>query len=90
LLAANHLLLGLIGIWPRSRSLGEHLLRLPEAAARRGEIALTFDDGPDPDVTPQVLDLVDRYQAKADFLSSASKRWRTPICYATSSAAVTA
>lgn len=30
-----------------------------EAARARGEIAITFDDGPDAEVTPQVLDLLD-------------------------------
>jgi peptidoglycan/xylan/chitin deacetylase (PgdA/CDA1 family) len=54
-------------MWPRSRLLGPNLVRLPHTAARRGEIALTFDDGPDPDVTPKVLDILDRYGAKASF-----------------------
>lgn len=63
----NHVILGLIGMWPKSRLLGPNMLRLPDAAARRGEIALTFDDGPDPEITLQVLDLLDRYQAKASF-----------------------
>lgn len=31
------------------------------------EIALTFDDGPDPQYTPQLLDLLARYDAKATF-----------------------
>ncbi|EFM09369.1 polysaccharide deacetylase [Paenibacillus curdlanolyticus YK9] len=31
------------------------------------EIALTFDDGPDPRYTPQLLDLLKRYGAKATF-----------------------
>ncbi|OJA63155.1 polysaccharide deacetylase, partial [Burkholderia ubonensis] len=35
------------------------------SAGRR--IALTIDDGPDPDVTPRVLDLLDRYDAQATF-----------------------
>lgn len=30
-------------------------------------VALTFDDGPDPDYTPEVLDVLDRYDAKATF-----------------------
>jgi peptidoglycan/xylan/chitin deacetylase (PgdA/CDA1 family) len=30
-------------------------------------IVLTFDDGPDPELTPAVLDLLDEYQAKAVF-----------------------
>src|SRR6476661_2066533 len=30
-------------------------------------VALTFDDGPNPAVTPQLLDLLDRYDARATF-----------------------
>lgn len=67
LLAANHLLLTAMGLWPRSRALGENWVRLPDAAARAGQIALTIDDGPDPEVTPQVLEILDRYQARATF-----------------------
>jgi len=63
----NHVVLGLIGLWPKSRLLGANMLRLPDAAANRNEISLTFDDGPDPDVTPKVLDILDRHHAKASF-----------------------
>jgi peptidoglycan/xylan/chitin deacetylase (PgdA/CDA1 family) len=64
---ADHLLLVGCGLLPRSRTLGANLSRLPDAAAARGEIALTIDDGPDPLVTPQVLDLLDHFAAKASF-----------------------
>ncbi len=63
----NHVVLALIGSWPRSRLLGANMLRLPDAAASRNEIALTFDDGPDPDVTPKVLDILDSHHATASF-----------------------
>ncbi len=63
----NHLVLGGFGMCPRSRLLGPNLVRLPDASALRGEVALTFDDGPDPRVTPLVLDLLDRYGARASF-----------------------
>jgi peptidoglycan/xylan/chitin deacetylase (PgdA/CDA1 family) len=66
-LVSNHLGLGAIGMWPKSRLLGPNLVRLPEASARRREVALTFDDGPSPLVTLHVLDLLDRYRAKASF-----------------------
>ncbi len=66
-LAANHLLLSGAVFAPRGRLLGPNLVRLPPSAVRRKEIVLTFDDGPDPQVTPQVLDLLDRYGAKASF-----------------------
>jgi len=66
-IGANHLALVLAVLWPRGQLLGPNLVRLPASAVRRREISLTFDDGPDPDVTPRVLDLLDRYQAKASF-----------------------
>lgn len=67
LLIINHALLTGAVLTPRGRLLGPNLLHLPTAAAQRGEVALTFDDGPDPEVTPQVLDLLDRYGAQASF-----------------------
>jgi peptidoglycan/xylan/chitin deacetylase (PgdA/CDA1 family) len=66
-LVANHAVLAGAGLVPRSRLLGPNLTRLPDAAAARGEIALTFDDGPDPEVTPRVLDLLDAHGARATF-----------------------
>jgi peptidoglycan/xylan/chitin deacetylase (PgdA/CDA1 family) len=41
------------------------LLRTAEGSGRR--VALTFDDGPSAEWTPQVLDLLDEYGAKATF-----------------------
>lgn len=32
-----------------------------------GKVSLTFDDGPDPNYTPEVLDILDRYDVKATF-----------------------
>src|SRR5512135_2774483 len=66
-LAANHAVLTLAGLLPRSTLLGPNLTRLPDAAAARREIALTLDDGPDPDVTRRVLDLLDAAGVKASF-----------------------
>src|SRR5437762_10500524 len=31
------------------------------------KLALTFDDGPNPTITPRLLDLLDRYNARATF-----------------------
>jgi len=36
-------------------------------ATTQPEIWLTIDDGPDPDDTPRILDLLDRHQARATF-----------------------
>jgi peptidoglycan/xylan/chitin deacetylase (PgdA/CDA1 family) len=66
-LIGNHLLIAGIGLWPRSRWLGANLLRLPASAVARGEVAITIDDGPDPEVTPQVLEILAQYGAKASF-----------------------
>lgn len=66
-LIASHLLFVTASLLPRSRLFGPNMTRLPRAAVLRGEVALSFDDGPDPAVTPQVLDLLDRYDAKASF-----------------------
>lgn len=65
--AANHGVLTLAGLLPRSRLLGPNLTRLPAPAQARREVALTIDDGPDPDVTPRVLDLLDAAGVKASF-----------------------
>jgi peptidoglycan/xylan/chitin deacetylase (PgdA/CDA1 family) len=59
-LFANHVGLTVLSLWPQSRMLGPNRSRLSEAAAGRGEIGLTFDDGPDPEITPRVLDLLDQ------------------------------
>lgn len=64
---ANHMALAAAGLWPRGRWLGPNLSRLPQAASARGAYALTLDDGPDPEVTPAVLDLLDLHQVKATF-----------------------
>lgn len=66
-LLGNHLALAGATLCPRSALLGANLVRLPSAAIARREVALTFDDGPDAVTTPRVLDLLDRYGAKASF-----------------------
>lgn len=44
------------------------LFRVPAGKRRMPrEVYLTFDDGPVPEVTPQVLDILDRYGARATF-----------------------
>lgn len=75
---AMHLALALAGLWPRSRLLGPNLVRLPRAAILRDEVVLSFDDGPDPAVTPAVLELLDRFGAKASFFCVAERAAREP------------
>jgi peptidoglycan/xylan/chitin deacetylase (PgdA/CDA1 family) len=77
-LAINHAVLTGAGLWPRSSLLGENLVRLPAAAVARREVALTIDDGPEPEVTPAVLDLLDAAGARATFFCIAERAQRHP------------
>lgn len=63
---------------PRSSLLGANWTRLPAAAAARGAVALTLDDGPDPEVTPRVLALLARHGAQATFFCIAERAARHP------------
>jgi peptidoglycan/xylan/chitin deacetylase (PgdA/CDA1 family) len=72
LVADQAILLG-AGLWPRSSLLGPNWTRLPAHAAARGEVALTIDDGPEPEVTPPLLDLLDRHGARATFFCIGEK-----------------
>ncbi len=65
-LVANHYVTIAGGLLPRSALLGPNLRR-SAAAQKAGAVVLTFDDGPDPDVTPGVLDLLDARKATATF-----------------------
>lgn len=78
LLALNHLLITVLGLWPRSRWLGENIVRLPAAARARGEVALTIDDGPDPALTPRVLAQLDAAGVKATFFCIGERVLRHP------------
>jgi peptidoglycan/xylan/chitin deacetylase (PgdA/CDA1 family) len=68
----NHALVTATGLWPRSTWLGANVRRLPEASAARGEVSVTIDDGPNPEVTPAVLDLLDAAGARATFFCIAA------------------
>lgn len=74
-LAVNHAALS-CGMLPRSGMLGRNLRRLPPA--RSGHVALTFDDGPDPEITPRILDMLDSFGAKASFFVIGDRAERQP------------
>lgn len=78
-LVADHALLTGVGLWPRSRGLGPNLDRLPASGDGAGHrVALTFDDGPDPEVTPRVLDLLELHGARATFFCIGERVERHP------------
>lgn len=74
----DHAALTAAGLWPRSTWLGPNWRRLPAAAAARGEVAITIDDGPDPDVTPALLDQLAAHGARATFFCIADRAQRHP------------
>ena len=53
------------------------LFRLPDRGKRK-RVYLTFDDGPVPEVTPWVLDVLDRYGIKATFFMVGENAMRYP------------
>jgi peptidoglycan/xylan/chitin deacetylase (PgdA/CDA1 family) len=74
----NHAVLTAAGLWPKSRLLGPNMSRLPAGNRGGGEVAITIDDGPDPEVTPQVLAVLDRYGARASFFCIGERVERHP------------
>src|SRR6266704_2233534 len=50
-------------VYPRAQLFGSTICRTNSAR----KLALTFDDGPNPSITPKLLDLLNRYNAKATF-----------------------
>ena len=64
-------------MWPASRIFGQPLI----APKRPGELALTFDDGPNPVWTPRLLDVLASHDVRATFFMLGStprpsRRWR--------------
>lgn len=72
----NHLFLTLSGLIPQSGILGPNLRSV--TGARSGVLYLTFDDGPDPLVTPRVLDILERHGLKATFFLIGERVERYP------------
>jgi peptidoglycan/xylan/chitin deacetylase (PgdA/CDA1 family) len=74
----DHLLLTAAGLLPRSHWLGPNWTALPPASSARGEVAVTIDDGPDPEVTPAILAQLERYGARATFFCVGERVLRYP------------
>jgi peptidoglycan-N-acetylglucosamine deacetylase len=50
-------------VYPRAQLFGKTICRTNSPR----KLAITFDDGPNPSLTPKLLDLLDRYHARATF-----------------------
>lgn len=51
------------------------------AVAGSDRVYLTFDDGPHPETTPRILDLLDRHQVKATFFCTGMNAGKYPLIY---------
>src|SRR6202041_4201605 len=76
--AANHVALAAAGLWPRSQLLGPNWTRLPARDGSEAAVAITIDDGPEPDVTPQVLAQLEAQGACATFFCVGERVLRYP------------
>jgi peptidoglycan/xylan/chitin deacetylase (PgdA/CDA1 family) len=74
---ADHVVLSAAGLWPRSHLLGPNWTHLPVSAGGR-DVAITIDDGPDPEITPRVLDLLDAHEARVTFFCIGERVARHP------------
>ena len=75
---ANQLLLTAFGLTPRCRALGSNWSRLPERPGGAAAVAITIDDGPDPQVTPRVLQILAEHRARATFFCIGERAARFP------------
>jgi peptidoglycan-N-acetylglucosamine deacetylase len=75
LFALSGLWVGLGVSFPRWRMFGDSLCRVPTTAKA---VALTFDDGPDPDSTPALLDLLAHRRVRATFFCVGERVARYP------------
>lgn len=78
ILLLSHLMVMLSGLWPRSTWMDGAMVRLPDSAVRRREVAITIDDGPDPVVTPRVLEVLARYGVQASFFCIGARALQFP------------
>lgn len=76
--ALNHLGLAAAGLVPRSRLLGPNWVTLPMNGGEAAGVAITVDDGPDPEVTPQVLSQLAERGARATFFCVGARVERYP------------
>lgn len=77
-IAANHGVICAATLLPQTSLLGPNVERIPPDAGASGEVFLTFDDGPDPERTLRVLDLLDEGEATASFFCIGRRAQRHP------------
>lgn len=66
------------GVRAQSRALAHNMVDLGAAAPGERVVSLTFDDGPHPTYTPQILDVLARHGVKATFFVNGRNAERYP------------
>lgn len=77
-LVVNHGFLAVLSVMPRSTLLGPNLRNLRSRPGWRDCVAVTFDDGPDPEVTSKVLDILREREATASFFCVGERVRKNP------------
>jgi len=65
-------------IAPLFSTLGYYLPIISHGSRKNRTVSITFDDGPDPSVTPLLLDLLERHNAKATFFVTGARAEKYP------------
>jgi len=76
--AGGLVLLLLASFWPAVPALGADPVTIWAGEPSRHAVALTFDDGPSPRYTREILDVLAQYQAKATFFVLGAKVEKYP------------
>ncbi|MDP4268170.1 MAG: polysaccharide deacetylase family protein [Bacteroidota bacterium] len=66
-IAVNMLNKGLSDVYIKERTDNRKNIVKPQANVQKKMVYLTFDDGPSKDITPQILDILNKYSVKASF-----------------------
>ena len=78
LLVSHHVLVFLLCLNPRTSLMGINRCRIDQVQGEPPSLLLTFDDGPDPQSTPEVLAILDHFQVKAIFFCIAERAQAYP------------
>lgn len=74
----NHATLLAGTLLPKSALLGANLSRLPLSEQESNQVALTFDDGPDANVTPKILQILEERQVPGTFFCIGRRAAQNP------------
>jgi peptidoglycan/xylan/chitin deacetylase (PgdA/CDA1 family) len=78
LLLGHHVLIFLLCLHPRNSLIGVNQSRIEQAQGEPPSLLLSFDDGPDPQSTPEVLAILDQFKVKALFFCIAERAQAYP------------